>query len=300
MGAAASAIDPNASISLDKAKELAGDKWSLDLEEKFNIHWEEKERLTLTDMKRIAPTLFVEPEDNITLETVMELTLATGTEWNEQLQAIFDNNKFTNDDGQEVIGFAKWKTLVPSLFETLQEREVRLAAEFRAMLVLRSEGTVVINYEMYNEEFPISQNSLTAARIDEDYGLTDVMPGCRIRLSTIDSKRRTLYEEAHPGCEAPWVKEDPEGTFQELLAGNTYYCIVIENPEQYKKDMAELKQRLGDAALHTEAKPRQEGCSCLYGNPCQDPYVCLDWDNRWKVAMENGMSQEEIKRAGIV
>lgn len=158
----------------------------------------------------------------------------------------------------------------------------------------------MINYEMYNEEFPISKNSLTAARIDEDYGLSDVMPGCRIRLSTIDSKRRTLYEEAHPGRgEAPWVKEEPEGTFQELLAGNKYYLIVIENPEQYKKDMKELATRLAGMG-ETEAKPRQEGCSCLYGNPCQDPYVCLDWDNRWKVSLANGMSQSEIKRAGLM
>lgn len=168
------------------------------------------------------------------------------------------------------------------------------------MLAQRSEGNVVINYEMYNEEFPISKNSISAARIDEDYGLTDVMPGCRIRLSTIDKKRRVLYEDAHPGRgEAPWVKEDPEGTFQELLAGNTYYCIVIEDPAQYKKDMAELQKRLEGESSQTEPVPRQEGCSCLYGNPCQDPYVCLDWDNRWKVSLENGMSQAEIKRAGV-
>lgn len=58
--------------------------------------------------------------------------------------------------------------------------------------------------------------------------------------------------------EAPWVKEDPEGTFQELLAGGTYYCIAIENPEQYKRDMAILAKKMEGVEKDTEAKPRQE------------------------------------------
>ena len=32
---------------------------------------------------------------------------------------------------------------------------------------------------------------------------------------------------------------------------------------------------------------REEGCSCLYGNPCVDQYVCLDWENRFEVAKAN-------------
>ena len=80
------------------------------------------------------------------------------------------------------------------------------------MLERRAEGEIVVNYQMYNELFPVSKNSITAARIDEDYGLTDVMPGCRIRLSTLDSARRTLYENENGGCPAPWAKEEPEGT----------------------------------------------------------------------------------------
>jgi hypothetical protein len=129
------------------------------------------------------------------------------------------------------------------------------------------------------------------------------MPGCRIRLSRLDGRRRTVFENDNPlRGPAPWVKEDPEGTFQELVAGEKYYCIVIENPAQYKKDMEEITKRLEGTKeeLKDEGKVRQEGCSCLYGNPCQDKYVCLDWDNRWKISMANGMTQAEIKRAGIL
>ena len=109
------------------------------------------------------------------------------------------------------------------LFETIAERELRQAEEYKAMLERRAEGNVIISYQMYNEEFPVKFNSLTAVRIDEDYGLYDVMPGCQIKLSTIPSDRRTVYENENNGRIAPWVKESPEGTYQELLAGETYY-----------------------------------------------------------------------------
>ena len=33
---------------------------------------------------------------------------------------------------------------------------------------------------------------------------------------------------------------------------------------------------------------RKEGCSCLYGNPCQDQYVCQNWAARFDVAKKNG------------
>lgn len=32
---------------------------------------------------------------------------------------------------------------------------------------------------------------------------------------------------------------------------------------------------------------RQEGCSCLYGNPCAVPDFCKDWHNRFDVAKRN-------------
>ena len=41
-------------------------------------------------------------------------------------------------------------------------------------------------------------------------------------------------------------------------------------------------------AIATEGNERKEGCSCIYGNPCQDQYVCLNWAKRFDVAKENG------------
>jgi hypothetical protein len=31
-----------------------------------------------------------------------------------------------------------------------------------------------------------------------------------------------------------------------------------------------------------------EGCSCLFGNPCVDQYVCRDWVHRIEVSTKNG------------
>lgn len=36
------------------------------------------------------------------------------------------------------------------------------------------------------------------------------------------------------------------------------------------------------------ARSGGEGCSCLFGNPCIDQYVCKDWSNRFEVSKKNG------------
>lgn len=289
-------------LSKDKVKELAGDKWSEEMEERYNAEWEKNgESLTFNDVKVLFPRLCVDPLEKVSLELLKEITLkGAGVEWNDQFEGVFMQHK-TNEgeDGSDVIEFGLWMTTLPMLFETPEERQVRMAAEYKIKLAARAEGNIVINYQMYNEEFPVSKNSITAERVDEDYGLYDVMPGCRIRLSALEPKRRTEYVNNY-NSEAPWVKEEPEGTFQELMAGETYYCIVIENPTQHKLDMQRLAKDMVGVDKNTEVKRAQEGCSCLFGNPCQDPYVCKDWDHRWEVSIKNGMSDAELKRAGLL
>lgn len=43
-----------------------------------------------------------------------------------------------------------------------------------------------------------------------------------------------------------------------------------------------------DASSGIGGVREKEGCSCLYGNPCMDQYVCNDWANRFEVAKKNG------------
>lgn len=290
MGIAAS-VEADATIDLETAKKEAGDKWTAAEDEAF-AKFADTGRVSVRDARCIAPTLFY--GEAMTLDAAKLHAECRSVEWNDELTALFEANatesKNANGEDVKTVPTNTWKSVVPTLFETESERAIRLQNEFLAILAARAEGNVVVNYQMYNEEFPISANTLTAARIDEDYGLTDVMPGCRIRLSTIDSKARTLYENAHDGRQAPWVREDPEGTFKDLLAGETYYCIVFEDAAQYKKDMEALQQRLAaTGAPKEESRSReQEGCSCLFGNPCMDQYICRDWDNRYAVAKKNG------------
>ena len=98
-----------------------------------------------------------------------------------------------------------------------------------------------------------------------------------------------------------YVKEDDAaaGTFGDdvLTGGMTYYLYVQQDPEQEKEDMAKMKALWGKAAaggtlLGDDGNGnggRGEGCSCLFGSPCVDKYVCLDWDNRMAVAKAHGM-----------
>ncbi len=134
MGASASVMDQMASMSLDRAKELAGDLWTEQLEAKFNSIYDEKERVTLNDIKALMPAFFLEPDQKIPIKTVIAVTIAAGQAWNEQLQGIFDAHKTVTSEvadgensspAQETIEFSFWKKLVPVLFETSAEREVQ-------------------------------------------------------------------------------------------------------------------------------------------------------------------------------
>lgn len=74
--------------------------------------------------------------------------------------------------------------------------------------------------------------------------------------------------------------------FENVQAGTTYWCVVLKN------DAAENKRKVYKADVSSfaggkEEKKRGEGCSCLYGNPCVDQYICLDWNNRFTVAKNN-------------
>ena len=325
MGSAAS-IDSSFEIELKQAKELVGESnatiWNESLENRFNMTITTKgtKGVTLKELKFLAPTLFT--EDMMTIEELSDLILiGNNCIWNEECNIIFEsiakdmeiipNQELkkteeiatgtdtvtttpiatataTEMKTKRVVNLCEFAVLAPTLFETITDRKLRLEIEFQALLARRADGMVTINYQMYNELFPIVGNTLTSSRIDEDYGLTDVMPKCRLRLSQMNSGNRTLYANAHPErVEAPWIREDPIGTFKDLLCDEIYYCIVIEDSIQYNKDMLALKAKSKDVIVE-DSGIREEGCSCIYGNPCVDQYICKNWDTRNAVAKENG------------
>ena len=67
-----------------------------------------------------------------------------------------------------------------------------------------AEGECVLRYEQYDEKFPISNNSTTAAEIDEAYCLSFVMPNCAIHLSKVPNQQRLKLINMDP-AEEGWI-----------------------------------------------------------------------------------------------
>ena len=97
---------------------------------------------------------------------------------------------------------------------------VRLALEKKKEL---GNGKVIMHYEMYDEEFDIVDGSTTAAAIDDLYCLSDVMPRCKIHISTIsktdklDRKRQILdlqhtiqTDKEQKEADLQRIRKDPE------------------------------------------------------------------------------------------
>jgi len=142
---------------------------------------------------------------------------------------------------------------------------------------------------MYHEKFPIKDGKIKAAEIDDVYCLSDVMPGCKIHLSTKSSEEK--YKIISEGEIFPYIYEDPIGTFHDLEAGEEYFVFVEEDEAEFMKSLAKAKDNF--RGVKAEAS-RGEGCSCIEGNPCtsecdaQGNTICKDWENRFAVAKAHG------------
>eukprot|EP00434_Breviolum_minutum_P033847 symbB.v1.2.029948.t1/scaffold3326.1/size58984/1 len=143
----------------------------------------------------------------------------------------------------------------------------------------KANGDVVLKYSMYDEKFPIKDGKITAKEIDETYCLSDVMPGCKIHLSSKPSEEKYKMESVFP-----YIFEEPLGTFHDLEAGETYHVFVEEDEKEFLKSQEKAKQNFAGVR---SAATRGEGCSCLEGNPCaqecdaQGNSICKDWANRF-------------------
>jgi hypothetical protein len=150
---------------------------------------------------------------------------------------------------------------------------------------------------MYSDPFDVKDGSLTAAIIDEEYCLSDVMPGCQIHLSRISPEEFTKLAqnpEYGPDFEVKYEIEEPWGTFQDIETNRKYWVWVVQDPkaQEIEKKKMETAWAKAKAAEDDVAKNKDdahvEGCSCVDGMPCMDPYVCLDWENRVAVSQKNG------------
>jgi hypothetical protein len=158
------------------------------------------------------------------------------------------------------------------------------------------DGEVKLLYEMYDEDFPVTAGSTTAAEIDDVYCLSFVMPGCLIHLSKYSPAEYRKMQDENEFVDI-FIKEEPRGTYHGLKAGEKYYVHIEQEAEQLKRDQERMKQVA--ARMDGAAQPKgdvlvkddgrgMESCSCIYGNPCVDEYGCKDWSNRFAIATKNG------------
>lgn len=68
------------------------------------------------------------------------------------------------------------------------------------------------------------------------------------------------------------------------MVGTFYWSVVLKDQEAENR----RSKYVPAAGFGSESSSkRAEGCSCIYGNPCVDQYICLDWSNRFTVAKNN-------------
>jgi len=190
--------------------------------------------------------------------------------------------------------------------------EERLEAE----CLEQGNGTIVLKYSTYTEEFLIRDGGILTAEVDARFCLTFVMPGCSIHISTMDvsarSEQRFCYLPETPDVKGVIEVDDEENFGQKLqqevtstrihgLAKDcTYHVHVMQDAEQEAKDQEETRKRYEAAQAARAADDRNpdrsegnrggvaESCSCIEGAPCVDEYGCRDWKNRFDIAKANG------------
>ena len=164
-------------------------------------------------------------------------------------------------------------------------------------------GEITLVYDVNRHQLQISKGRTTADAIDEETALTFAYPACQIHLTQQPVRGIDWRTVAWDKLEA----RDADGVFSGLLAGKVYYCVVVEDGKErarYEKEQAErsakalaaYEARLAAAAggAPVDRQLSLESCSCIEGNPCQEPACCQDWSGRFENARR--IMEEKSKR----
>ena len=79
-----------------------------------------------------------------------------------------------------------------------------------------------------------------------------------------------------------------------LLDGELFWVEVEEDPvERAASDARQAAFAARSAPVDAAGKEgivreKVEGCSCIWGNPCEVPDGCQDWNGRYALAKKNG------------
>lgn len=156
-------------------------------------------------------------------------------------------------------------------------------------------------YSHYRKPMATIGGRLTALAVDDEMSLSFVFPACVLHLVRGEGAdgRAPPASGAAPDAPESWVPEDPPGTFTGLRDGEWLWVVVEEDPgeaaaaaERQAAYVAQRQQRGGgggeDADGGAIKKEAIEGCSCIWGNPCAEPYGCQDFAGRFALAKAHG------------
>ena len=102
-------------------------------------------------------------------------------------------------------------------------------------------GKVKMIYQQYQELFPIENGKINVEKIDEDYCLSDVMPGCKLALlnnMTLEAMHKLEMSDLPIPFQPKITLEDGKEAFDQMYTyedePRSYTVVVYENPDQYQ------------------------------------------------------------------
>ena len=163
---------------------------------------------------------------------------------------------------------------------------------------------IIVTYSHYKTAFPCRNGVVRWPSIDEEYAISFIFKGDfakRVRayppgVTTANSEKAPLLVLAK-GKKGVDDFGDADAALDEDywlgLSSDFEGKYVLEVDEDVAAGLG-VETRDGPLVLESSGgdlplgQRKTEGCSCLFGNPCQDKYVCKDWNNRFEVAKKNG------------
>ena len=145
-------------------------------------------------------------------------------------------------------------------------------------------GIAVLRYNHYRHELAVKRNAVRIEAIDELFLFSAVFRG-----SFVVTLRGPDGVVLRPGAGSV-VAADTGICIAGVVPGAEYWILV----EQDAEAEATVEKRIFKSAEAAAAGgdgssvAAVESCSCIYGNPCVDRYLCQDWGNRYAVSRTNG------------
>ena len=162
----------------------------------------------------------------------------------------------------------------------LQEKERLIELAKRT-----TQGKVRIVYERYTDCFDLIDGKMNINVVDEEYCLSDVMPGCTLELLEITPQERIQQEIQ--GIPVPFISKDEALNWECLYtyddAPKSYYVVAFQDAALLAADREATKKRMEAMAGEDDGSGV---CTCTNGKACSTANKdhCKDWNNRFTVA----------------